>query len=211
MVNKKHTILLLLAFFMFQLAGVLQAKEAVDFTGSRFSVSKGASVQIGESASITVSNLITEADITGKGKLILLSNNNTFIDANNHSIENLVLTSANKVELLSNLRIVNELIIQNGELHLNDFNLLTGHNTKFDETTLLKIIQNGKGKLLQGEIPLFHDAAPFVVSAPLHFDFSQIPAFTVSDSREADENIFYYTIYFFPERTNDVPVPPPKA
>ena len=202
----------MLSIIVTQLPVQLSAQDCSGFTKGSFVVKEAAAVCIGEGAKITVSGNITlEADITGEGELILNSNKNTFIDANNHSIENLVLTSANKVELLSNLRIVNELIIQNGELHLNDFNLLTGHNTKFDETTLLKIIQNGKGKLLQGEIPLFHDAAPFVVSAPLHFDFSQIPAFTVSDSREADENIFYYTIYFFPERTNDVPVPPPKA
>ncbi len=101
MANKKNTIILL-AFAMLMLTGLLQAKEVVDFSGSRFNVGKGASVQIGESASITVSNIITEADITGKGKLIVVSDKNTFIHANNHSIENLVLISANKVELLSN-------------------------------------------------------------------------------------------------------------
>ncbi len=210
MFNNKNTIFLL-AIFMLQVTGILQAKEAIDFTGSRFSVGKGASVEIGESASITVSNIIIEADISGKGKLILLSDKNAFIDANNHSIENLVLASANKVELLSGLQIVNELTILKGELHLNNFDLILCPDAKLNNSSLLKIILNGSGTILQQSISIPYAAAPFVFSGPVHFDFSQIPALTVNDSREADENIFHYTLSFTPDRTPDVPVPPPKA
>ena len=60
MVNNKNTIFLL-AFSMLMLSGLLQAKEDANFSGSRFTVGKGASVQIGESAAITVTNIIIYA------------------------------------------------------------------------------------------------------------------------------------------------------
>jgi hypothetical protein len=198
---------LLLTLFLVQLPALLTAE---DNTGGKLTVNKGASVHIGETSTLTISNLLTEADITGGGELILASEDGGFIDAHGYSIENLVLASG-LAELRSVLHIEGSLTILNGLLLLNDFDLQVSYECKLNETTLQKIILNGKGRVLQEGIPVFHDAAPFVLSAPVQFDFSQIPAFTVSDSREADENIFYYTIYFFPERTNDVPVPPPKA
>lgn len=210
MFNNKNTIFLL-AFFMLQVTGVLQAKEAIDFAGSRFSVGKGASVEIGESASITVSNIIIEADISGKGELILLSNKNAYIDANNHSIENLVIAAANKVELLSGLQIVNELTILKGKLHLNDFDLSLCPDAKLNNSSLLKIILNGSGTILQQSIGIPNAANTFTFSGSVQFDFSVLQAFTTANSSISCDNIFYYTLPFIPHRTNNVLVPPPKA
>jgi len=190
---------------------MLSADEDSNFTGSRFTVHKDASVKIGESAVVSVSNLVIEADITGKGKLILLSDQNAVIDANNNSIENLVLSSSNKVELLSGLQIINQLTILSGELHLNDFNLLVYPNTKLDQSTLQKIIQNGKGTILQKSISIPYAALPFVLSAPLHFDFSACPSLIVENSCKPTTNIFYFQLPFILNRANEVLVPPPKA
>jgi len=196
---------------MLNLPALLWAEEHIDFSGSYFAVHKEASVNIGESASITISNLLTETNITGKGNLILLSNNNAFIDANNNSIENLVLAAANKVELLSGLQITNELTILTGELHLNDFDLTLGPNAKLDNSSLQKIIFDGSGSIIQQSIGIPYAANPFTISGPVQFDFSQIPALIVNDKREASQNIFHYTLPFIPNRTKDILVPPPKA
>ncbi len=211
MINKKNSCIFLLTLFVLYLPSLLYAEKHIDFTGSRFNVGKGASVQIGESASITVSNIIIETNITGKGKLIVVSDNNAYIHANNNSIENLVLISANKVKLLSGLQIKNELTILKGELQLNNFDLTLCPNAKLDNSSLQRIIMNGSGSIVQQSIGIPYAAKPFTISSPVQFDFSQIPALIVNDKREAMENIFHYTLSFTPDRTPDVLVPPPKA
>lgn len=210
-INIKNSCILLLTLFLWQAPALLLAGDHVDYPGSRFTVLKYASVNIGESATITISNLHIESNITGRGKLILLSDNNALINANNHSIENLVLASANKVELLSGLRIINELTILKGELHLNDFDLLIGPNTILNQSTLSKIILNGSGVIVQQSIGIPYAAGPFTFSGPVQFDFSVFPAIATANRSISCEHIFYYRPPIIPNRTPDVLVPPPKA
>ena len=211
MINKKNSCIHLLALLVLHLPALLSAADQVDFSGSYFAVHKEASVNIGESASITISNLLTETDITGKGNLILLSNNNAFIDANNHSIENLVLTAANKVELLSGLQITNELTILTGELYLNNFDLTLCPNAKLGNSNLQKIIINGSGSIVHQSIGIPYAANPFIISGPVQFDFSVLEAFTILNKQQVTSNIFYFQQPFIPNQTPDVLVPPPKA
>ena len=211
MINKKNSCIFLLTLLVLHLPALLWAEKHIDLAGGIFTVNKGASVQIGKSSSITIAKLITEADITGKGKLILLSDNNAFIDANNHSIENLVVSVANKVELLSGLQITNKLSILSGKLYLNDFNLILDPNTKLAQSTLEKIIQNGSGTIVHQSIGIPFAALPFTLSGPLHYDFTTCPFANKANRHKAADIIFYYQLPYFPEGTSAIPVPPPKA
>ena len=196
---------------MAQLPLLLSAQDIVNSTGGSFTVSEGARVTIGESAKITVAgNLTIEADIIGKGELILNSHKNTFIDANNHSIENLVLASANRVELKSGLQIGNQLTIQNGELHLNDFNLII-NNTKLNQTTLERIIENGAGKILQGEIPLCNSATPYTFTTTVNFDFANSPATIPEINRNPTNTGYYYNHPIIHNQNSKILTPPPKV
>ncbi len=197
---------------MWQVPAILLAQDNVDSTAGNFVVAEDATVNISENATITIGGSLTlEADITGAGELILNSNKNSFIDANNHSIENLVLASANIVELLSELQINSNLIIDNGTLQLNNFNLTLNYDTKLNQTTLHKIIENGAGKILQGEIPLCNSATPYTFTTTVNFDFANYPATIPDINRNSTNTVYYYNHPIIHNQNSKILTPPPRG
>jgi len=199
----------LLSIIVAQLPVQLSAQDCSGFAKGSFVVKEGAAVYIGEGAKITISGNITlEADISGEGELILNSMKTIFIDANNHSIENLVLTSANSVELKSRLQINSKLIILNGALQLNNFNLIINNDRKLNQTTLDKIIENGVGKILQGEIPLCNSATPYTFLT--NFNFTNYPVTIPEIKRDPTNRIYYYNHPIIHNQNSKILTPPPK-
>ncbi len=212
MKNKINISILLLSIFLAQAPAILSAQDNVDFAAGSFVVAEGATVNIGEGATITVpGNITLEADITGAGELILNSHKNSFIDANNYSIENLVLASANNIELLSGLQISGNLIIPNGALQLNNFNLTIKNHTKLNQTTLDKIIENGAGKILQGEIPLCNSATPYTFTTTVNFYFANYPATIPEINRNSTNTAYYYNHPIIHNPNSKILTPPPRG
>lgn len=191
---------------------ILLGQNNIDNAAGNFVVGEGATVNINQGAKITITgNLTIEADITGEGELIINSNKNTFIDANNHRIENLVLASANSVELLSGLQINSKLIIENGTLQLNNFNLTLNYDTELNQTTLHKIIENGVGKILQSEIPLCSSATPYTFTTTVNPDFANYPATIPEINRNSKNTVYYYNHPIISTQNLEIHTPPPRA
>ncbi len=172
--NKRIYILVILwSLFLTQTSSFLSAKDGLGGVKSYFICKSGASIKIKRASQLVLkSNLRIESDIVGAGELVMNSKEETFIDAHEHSIENLILTSYEKVELFSGLKIVNKLKVVHASLLLNDYSLTLNKDTDFE--TYRRIIQNGIGVIIEGFLD-FNTAIPSKVVNSLVHNFSQSP------------------------------------
>ena len=160
-------------------------KELKAFESSKLSIGSGAFVlrentvlKLDRSVNITISgNLYLHSPITGEGRLILQGKQRMLIDANNHSVSNLVIRNPEGVALMSHLGIQNELSVEEGNLYMNDFNITLDHLfTRISTHEDGKIAFNGSGRILgQAWQPLASHAPQYDHNQGPHFCLLLMP------------------------------------
>lgn len=174
-------------------------------------ISKGATIHISKTANlVSASDIILEGDIIGEGKLVIDAQRKVSIDANNHEITNLVIKNPEGVELQSALKIGNELLLTEGKLLLNDFNItLTNTFTLINITEKAEIVFNGSGKIIvatEGPFAQNQDKNPRFF--PNQFKFVHC------ESSQTIANISLYTFYLLPDSILEGAIqsvdPPPR-
>jgi hypothetical protein len=189
---------------------IVQNKHSVK-QKSHIVVGSGATIHISKNTTlITASNISMQGNISGEGKLILKSDRRISIDANKHEISNLVIENPKGVELVSALQIANGLVLAEGKLFLNDFNItLTNRFAFIDISKEAAIIFNGSGIVIEStDLPITQKQDKNPKISPNQFKFVQREFHKVTEINES------YSCHLHPESplTGVIPTldPPPR-
>ena len=115
-----------------------------------FTVNGNTYISIKKQTSLSIkNNLQLHSPVTGQGVVILNGDGKLSIDANGNSITNLIIRNESGVELKSPLKISQELSVEEGNLYLNEFNLVLGHSyVKIKTENGGGIAFNGSGRII---------------------------------------------------------------
>ena len=150
--------------------------QALSGHRSHIVLGKGATIHLSINANlISASDVIMEGDIIGKGKFIIKARRKISIDANNHKITNLIIENPEGVALESPVKITNKLILTEGRLFLNDFNItLTNRFAFIDISKEAAIVFNGSGIVIEStDFPITQNQDKYPKIFPNQFKFIQ--------------------------------------
>jgi len=119
-------------------------------TAGSFTVKGNTYISIKKQTSLSIkNNLQLHSPVTGQGALIMNGEKKLSIDANGNSISNLIIRNSSGVELISPLKITQELSVEEGYLYLNEFNLVLDHSfVKIYTEDQGGIAFNGSGRII---------------------------------------------------------------
>lgn len=128
---------------------------------AHFTLYENTTLTLGKLTTLAVKgNLRLHNDIRGEGLVVLSGNSRSMLDANGNSIPRLMLSNPAGVELLSRLNISGELILDQSDLLLGNFDLML--TSPFARITTLdggQIAFNGSGRIIgQSLQPLANNA-----------------------------------------------------
>ena len=131
-------------------------------TVGSFTVKGNTYISIKKQTSLSLrNNLQLHSPVTGQGAVILYGDKKLSIDANGNGVSNLIIRNSTGVELISPLKITQELSVEEGYLYLNDFNLMLDHSfVKINTEDGGAIAFNGSGRIMGQTIqPVANSAA----------------------------------------------------
>src|ERR1700730_1664157 len=149
---------------------------------SQLTVSPGISFSIQPGSSVTLQGDFTgNSDIQGPGLLLMKGSSVQNVNANGFTISNLQIDNTNNILLGGNVLIGNSLVLTNGKIQLNVFNLSIASAATisgFDNTKY--ILTNSTGRLIKNAL----GASPFTY--PLGFDATTYNPLTLTQNGTAD-------------------------
>jgi hypothetical protein len=138
---------------------------------------------IGAGASVTVQGDVTSnVSIQGTGLLQLKGSATQSLDMGGYSIPNLEIDNVNDVNLLSSAQVGNSLLLTNGKLQLNAFDLTIGITANIANASSDRfIVTNGSGRLVRNSL----GASDFVF--PVGFGNAEFNPLIISNGGVADD------------------------
>jgi hypothetical protein len=139
----------------------ISALQSATSAGS-FTVEENTILSLNKNARLSINgNIRLNSPILGQGVLVISGDQKLSIDANGHSISRLVINNPQGVELLSPLKIAQELSVEEGFLYLNDFNIQLDHSfVKISTENSGNIAFNGSGRIIGQTLQPLANHAP---------------------------------------------------
>lgn len=159
---------------------------------SAIKLGHGANIHISKNATLTTAgDIVLEGDIAGEGKLLIKGNRKISIDAHNNTIANLVVENPQNVELASPLKIGHEMLLPEGKLLLNNFDItLINPFATLTISDKASIVLNGSGIIIEcSKVPLAQNQANYPRLSPNQLKYVK------TDSSRKLLNTETYTYY----------------
>ena len=127
-----------------------------------FTINKSTNLSIHKNTRMHIKgDLNLYSDVLGEGLIVLTGENRSKLNANGNSIQRLMISNEGGVELVSKLEISDELIIDNGDLLLGDFDLvLSSPYAKLSMEGEGQVALSGNGRILGQSLHASASKAP---------------------------------------------------
>ena len=109
----------------------------------------------GQTQIVTPANISIQSSITGAGKLKIIGDKNTYIDAHDKSIANLCIQKVenSEITIISDIHIKQSLDMESGTITLLDFNIFLDDDASVSTGELAHIQYLGNGNIIHTSIP----------------------------------------------------------